>query len=100
MLSAQFEEIFDAPVRTDLDSHEKQEVEACLLHPGFRHLLGLMFGARQGEFQLLANTRVNDMATAQALGVIQGKVLALDILRHNAMYGAGVPADQDEGHTA
>ena len=71
----------DIPLRTELTSAEAAEVALALSHPGFKHIIGLMLGARQAQYVMLTNVGLGTAERSCQASVIQGKIQGLDSLR-------------------
>jgi len=96
MIDRELQYLFDnAPVLEAVpNSKAQEELEELFKHPGFVILWGLMLGARQGFLITLANLPVGGTEEVRRLGVIQGTIKGIDLLRETALEQAMPSGDQ------
>ena len=61
------------------DSKEVEAMQALLDHPGLPLLWGLMQGARQAQFQVLAHSPLTNMETVSRASVLQGTIKGIEL---------------------
>ena len=78
------------------DSKAQEQLEELFKHPGFTILWGLMLGARQAYLYTLANLPCGSSEEIRRLGVIQGTIKGIDLLRDTALEQT-IPSAGEEG---
>jgi hypothetical protein len=61
------------------DSKEVEAMQDLLRHPALPLVWGLLLGARQTQFQLLAHSPLNNMETVSRASVIQGTIFGIEL---------------------
>lgn len=77
------------------DSKATEAVQDLLKHPGLPHLWGLMQGARQARFQLLAHSPLTNMETVSRAAVIQGAISGIELF-YSTLLEQAVPSPEKE----
>jgi hypothetical protein len=67
------------------DSKEQEELVKLVGHPGFAAFLGLMLGAREAQYQALANIPLSNMEGAARASVLQGIIKGIDLTRQTVL---------------
>lgn len=81
---------------TDLpDSKATEALQDLLKHPGLPLLWGLLLGARQTQFQLLAQTRLHNAETVSRASVIQGTIIGIELF-YSTLLEQAVPSPAPE----
>jgi hypothetical protein len=75
------------------DSKETEALQDLLRHPGLPLLWGLMLGARQTQFQMLAHAPLTNMETVSRASVIQGAIKGIEMF-YTAVLEQAVPSPE------
>lgn len=71
----------NCPVLTDVRSGQDVDaIQDLIKHPGFEVLVGLMFGARQGNYGMLSQVPLGTAADSCRASVLQGRIQGIELL--------------------
>lgn len=78
----ELDEFFNnCPVLTDVRSGaDVDALHDLIKQPGFEVLVGLLFGARQGQYAALANSPLGTAAESCRASVIQGRISGIEMI--------------------